>query len=163
TVQVGDANGYYGASQPVSVAAGGAAGADLGITPQPSSVSGTVFDDDNGNGSFDNGEAAVAGATVTLYSGGSPLASTTTDWNGAYSFGGLLPGTYTAAAAAGGYAGSAGVAVTAGGSAVADVPLEPQPATVTGSVFYDDNADGSWQPGAGEGAAAAVTVTLFNG
>ncbi|HVM04742.1 MAG TPA: Ig-like domain repeat protein [Acidimicrobiales bacterium] len=56
------------------------------------SISGTVYNDANGNGSLDAGEAGIAGVTVTR-SGSSTAA--TTDANGNYSFTGLLAGEYT--------------------------------------------------------------------
>ena len=66
---------------------------------QPSSIVGTVFEDDDNDGVQDLGEAPIEGVTVTL-SGtddlGNPVTATaTTDVNGDYLFGGLRPGTYT--------------------------------------------------------------------
>lgn len=55
-----------------------------------------VWKDDNINGLQDGSEPAVSGITVTLYGsdGNSVLATTTTDANGYYSFGGLTAGSY---------------------------------------------------------------------
>ena len=50
-----------------------------------------VWNDLNHNGIQDSGEPGIAGVTVTLSTG----PTTTTDAQGAYSFGGLQPGTYT--------------------------------------------------------------------
>ena len=60
------------------------------------SISGTVYNDLNGNGSFDAGEVGISGVTVT-YSGGTPATSgtTTTNGSGAYTIGGLQAGTYS--------------------------------------------------------------------
>ncbi|CAN5605541.1 hypothetical protein BH10CHL1_BH10CHL1_03290 [soil metagenome] len=53
--------------------------------------------DKNDNGLYEplsNGEAGLAGITVTLLSGGTPVLTTTTDANGVYTFTGLISGTY---------------------------------------------------------------------
>jgi len=64
------------------------------------SISGTVFDDANNNGTQDSGEQGMPGVTVYLdlnHDGqfDSGDISTTTDANGNYSFQNLTPGTYT--------------------------------------------------------------------
>ena len=60
-----------------------------------SSISGTVFLDLNNNALQDGAEAGLSGVSLELLnSGGTVLASTTTDASGAYRFDGLLPGTY---------------------------------------------------------------------
>jgi hypothetical protein len=52
-----------------------------------SSITGTVFDDDNGNGVRDRGEPGLAGFTVNLLDdSGTVVATTTTDSHGHYSF-----------------------------------------------------------------------------
>lgn len=56
-------------------------------------VSGTVFQDLNGNGVKDSGESFVEGRTITLV-GGAEASSTMTDASGAYHFAGLQDGTY---------------------------------------------------------------------
>jgi len=60
------------------------------------SISGTVFNDTNGNGTLNPGETGIAGVTVTLDAGADNTvdATTTTDINGNYSFTLLLSGTY---------------------------------------------------------------------
>ena len=67
---------------------------------RPGAISGTVFDDTNRNGTRQNGEAGLAGATVTLTGvdgKGNPITaiSKPTANDGSYSFGNLVPGTYT--------------------------------------------------------------------
>jgi len=64
------------------------------------SISGTVFDDLNGNGVQDSGEPGLAGLTVYLDLDGSGQyestdPSATTDANGNYTIPGLIPGTYS--------------------------------------------------------------------
>jgi hypothetical protein len=69
-------------------------------------VKGSKFNDVNGNGAWDSGEPTLKDWTITLYTKTpapgvaallfteTAVASTKTDANGAYSFGGLNPGTY---------------------------------------------------------------------
>jgi photosystem II stability/assembly factor-like uncharacterized protein len=60
-------------------------------------ISGTVFNDTNGNGIKDTGEAGVSGLIVQvldLDAGGSAVAVTTTDANGVYQFRSLRDGDY---------------------------------------------------------------------
>ncbi|MGD9648650.1 MAG: SdrD B-like domain-containing protein, partial [Pirellulales bacterium] len=61
----------------------------------PSLISGQVHADRDGDCEVDPGEPLVAGATVELLNAqGTPIASTTTDADGRYSFANLVPGTY---------------------------------------------------------------------
>ncbi|MBW6467239.1 MAG: DUF11 domain-containing protein, partial [Brevefilum sp.] len=59
-------------------------------------VSGTVWDDLNGDGVQDTGELGIPGVTVCLYNaaGTTVIACTTTDVNGDYVFPGVAPGDY---------------------------------------------------------------------
>jgi uncharacterized repeat protein (TIGR01451 family) len=88
----------------------GSAGQDYNFGELPGSLSGTVYFDNNHNGAKDTGEIGIANVTVNLtgYSWGDnnvdnngagddvavAAASTISDSNGAYSFSGLLRGTY---------------------------------------------------------------------
>jgi hypothetical protein len=67
----------------------------FGMYQLPSSLSGKVYNDQNLNGTFDNGEAALSGYEVILSEGANALGRDTSDENGLYSFGGLYGGTYT--------------------------------------------------------------------
>ncbi|HEY1380776.1 MAG TPA: SdrD B-like domain-containing protein [Gemmataceae bacterium] len=61
-------------------------------------LSGHVFEDVNGNGFFDAGDTGFGGLTVQVLdqnNGGTPVAVTTTDANGFYSFTSLRAGNYT--------------------------------------------------------------------
>ncbi|MCL4205900.1 MAG: DUF4347 domain-containing protein, partial [Pirellulaceae bacterium] len=69
---------------------------DVGLY-QPVSIGDFVWEDLDGDGIQDAGEPGVQGVQVTLYDvHGVPVATTTTDPNGFYSFGDLPPGTYSA-------------------------------------------------------------------
>lgn len=71
---------------------------DLGLTPPANSntVGNFVWQDLNGDGLQTAAEPGVPGVTVTLYnSGGTAIATTTTDANGNYIFTGLADGTYS--------------------------------------------------------------------
>jgi hypothetical protein len=76
-------------------------GYNFGNFPLPASLAGFVYVDTNNNGIKDLGELPIAGVIVTLTgtdSHGNPVTkTTTTDTNGAYSFTGLISGTYTLA------------------------------------------------------------------
>ncbi|MBL9135953.1 MAG: carboxypeptidase regulatory-like domain-containing protein, partial [Verrucomicrobiales bacterium] len=80
-------------SRAVSVANGGSANADFGDLAV-GSVTGTVFEDLNGDGSRDAGEPGLGGVTVVLV-GRSIQRSTTTAGDGTYQFGAVAPGTYS--------------------------------------------------------------------
>ncbi len=62
----------------------------------PSGIAGVVFKDENNNGVRNGADSALSGVTIELLnSGSSVISSTTTDADGAYSFSGLAPGTYS--------------------------------------------------------------------
>jgi hypothetical protein len=60
----------------------------------PVSISGNIFSDLNGDGAQQAGEPGLSGWTVVLYSGPTPVQSTTTDLNGNYALTSVGPGTY---------------------------------------------------------------------
>jgi hypothetical protein len=68
------------------------------VVTTPGTISGTVYNDTNNNGSKDAGEAGLPNFIINLYSGstigGAVLKTTTSDANGFYSFGSLTTGTY---------------------------------------------------------------------
>jgi hypothetical protein len=59
-----------------------------------STLSGTVYADNNGNDTLDTGDSGIGGVTLYLYNGTTPIASTTTASNGSYSFTNLPLGSY---------------------------------------------------------------------
>jgi len=58
-------------------------------------ISGTKFEDINGNGAKDSGEPGLAGWTISLMKEGTEVASTVTAADGSYSFTDIVPGSYT--------------------------------------------------------------------
>ena len=58
------------------------------------SISGTKFNDLNGNGARDAGEPGIAGVTIQLKPSSGPMVTATTDASGNFSFTGLAAGTY---------------------------------------------------------------------
>ncbi len=144
---------------------------------QPGSISGTVYNDINGN-DVDDSEPGIAGVTVTLTGTnglGNPVSLTTTSVaGGAYSFTGLSAGTYTITETLpAGYLGENGDVGSLGGSAgtevVSNVSLSSgqsgtsynfgqyQPASIAGIVYLDSNGDDVDES---EPGIAGVTVTL---
>jgi protocatechuate 3,4-dioxygenase beta subunit len=143
----------------------------FGNFPLPGSISGTKFNDSNGNGLLDSGEAGVAGVTINLLSGdgATTLASAVTDASGAFSFSNLVAGTYSL-----GEVLPAGYRqTTPGGNGTFDVSLAPGQSvtdvlfgnqlangTITGTKFEDVNGNGARDPG--EAGLAGVTIVLLN-
>ena len=149
----------------------------------PASISGTVFNDNNADGAKQPGDAGLAGQTVNLIGadGHTILATTTTAPDGTYSFTGLKPASYSVTVidpvgdtfspvgasptlpdsivnAAGG---TGTITLTSGMTAINQNAGVYAPATLTGNVFGDTNADGAHQPG--EGNLASVQVRLLDG
>ncbi|WP_205755997.1 SdrD B-like domain-containing protein, partial [Lacibacter luteus] len=137
-----------------------------------------VWNDLNGNGVQDAGEPGIAGVTVTLTKPDGTTTTTTTDANGAYSFCGLAPGTYSVS-----FATPSGYAPTGsnlGGNDAKD--SDPVGGTVTGITlasgetnntidagyyktaclgdFVWNDLNGNGVQDAGEPGIAGVTVTL---
>jgi sarcosine oxidase gamma subunit len=145
---------------------------------QADSISGTVYNDLNGN-DVDNSEPGIAGVTVTLTGTnglGNPVTLTTTSAsNGTYSFVGLAPGTYTVtetppagyvtetanAGSGGGTAGTAvvsNVTLTSGEAATSYNFGQYQTAALAGTVYVDNNSNDTFD--AGDTGLAGVTVKL---
>jgi protocatechuate 3,4-dioxygenase beta subunit len=126
-------------------------------------ISGTVYNDANGNGSFDSGESGIPGVTVSR-GGGNTI---TTNASGVYSFSGLLAGPYTITyTVPTGFAntGSASHAVSlvAGGSSTGNNFFAQQrDASISGTVYDDANGNGSFD--SGESGIAGVTVSRGGG
>ena len=147
-------------------------GQTFGFAPQ-GSITGTAYDDANGNGTQDGGEAGLAGVTVYVDANGNGVQdtgelSTTTDDTGAFTFAGVAAGTYTVrdVAPAGDTLStptSLTATVTNGAAAAAGafgvtVPVVLNPNTVAGTVYTDTNRNG--QRDVGEAGDAGATVFL---
>jgi SdrD B-like domain/Secretion system C-terminal sorting domain len=150
------------------------------------SIGDFVWFDANGNGAQDAGENGVSNITVTLYNAaGAPIATTTTDGNGAYNFANLPAGTYSVGftlptdfvfttkdataddkdSDADPVTGRTGAIVLAAGQSIITVDAGIKQATapkasVGDFVWNDLDGDGFQDPG--EPGIPGVTVRLFN-
>ena len=129
-------------------------------------LTGTTFDDANGNGFRDSGEGVVTGFTNQLLdsSGVNELARTISDAAGNYAFNGIGPGTYQIKEVL--PSGSATstpnpvVVTTRSGTNVSTSFGNFRVATINGTVFED--LDGSGVQDNGEPGVAGFTVRLVN-
>lgn len=155
--------------------------------PLPITLSGTVFEDFNGNNLQESGDPGIAGVTLALYSlQGTQYVATgltkVTDANGFYRFDGLLPGTYRvvetqpdgylSVGARAGTVGGQTRGVVADADTLSDIMLqggdnslrndfaEARPASLSGHVYADDNRNGFKDPA--ESPIANVTLTLLD-
>ncbi|MCK6396641.1 SdrD B-like domain-containing protein, partial [Zoogloea sp.] len=150
------------------------------VDERPATLGDRVWEDTNANGVQDAGEAGIAGVTVELKDeNGTPVATTTTDANGNYSFT-VTPGTYSVAIVApAGYlvttpnqgndatdsdinaAGQTGPIVLSSGENDPTVDAGLYRAAQLGDrVWLDTNGNG--QQDAGEAGVAGVKVTLLD-
>ena len=146
----------------------------------PSTVSGTVYMDNDFSGTQTGKEKIVSGFQVTLADvNGNPIASDKTNIKGVYEITGVVPGEYTLTATAlDGYAftkaGDGNVMLNLTGGAGMSAPFRVElgttntgldlgmilPGTVSGTVFADRNDDGMMD--AGENGLPGVTVRLMS-
>ncbi|MEM7390993.1 MAG: SdrD B-like domain-containing protein, partial [Verrucomicrobiota bacterium] len=136
-------------------------------------INGSVFEDIDGDGLFDPEDTnGVAGATVRLQigAGNTPHATTKTDGNGFYQFTNLLPEIYrvieddpagfvSTADRDGGDPSRIDLTLLSRDVSVSNDFLDARPATVNGSVYEDEDADGVFDLGFDQ-PLAGVTVTL---
>lgn len=164
TVEETDPLGY-GSTTPnvrnVSVAAGGSANASFG-DQAAGTVAGSVFEDTNGDGSRDPGEAGIGGVTVRL-TGTAGQRTTTTSGDGSYQFPGTAPGTYTVEEFDPvGFTSTTPnvrtVNLAAGGTAGASFGDQAS-GTVGGVVYEDVNGNGLQE--AGEPGLGGVSIRLL--
>ncbi len=148
----------------VTVPPNGSATANFGFTP-PGRISGTVFNDLNGSGTYDAGEG-LPNISITISGAGGPY-TITTDVNGGYSQTGLAVGSYSvdidttdidippgATLTIG--SDPTSVTVPANGTATADFGFTP-PGSISGIVYVDLNGNNTHN--AGEGLPN-ITVTI---
>jgi protocatechuate 3,4-dioxygenase beta subunit len=168
TVQETDPNGFVSTTTnavPVTVPGGGATTANFGDQAK-GTVAGSVFNDLNGTGVQDPGEAGIGSVTVSLINPttGAVIATTTTAGDGSYLFPGITPGSYTVRETdPNGYVSTTAnlipITVPPGGAANAQFG-DQQVGTITGIVFND--ANGSGVQNAGEQGLGGITVELIN-
>jgi hypothetical protein len=161
----------------VAVTSGTTTTQNQGVTTTPGSISGEEYVDTNRNNVLDPGESPVtSGVTVTLETStggqvqganGRPIAPTTTDANGAYSFTDVpvgtnyqvvftAPGGDTFTSTNGGDVTT--VAVTTGTTTTVNAGVTTDPGTITGTEYADSNLNGSFDTG--EPVVSGVTVRL---
>lgn len=130
-------------------------------------LSGTKFNDVNGNGTRDSGEPGLQGWTIQLFNGSNPLpvATTTTASDGSYSFTGLTLGSYRVREVnqTGWVQTTANPAdvMVLGATTVCGLDFGNfQLGLITGAKFNDVNGDGARQ--AGEPGLQGWTIQLMN-
>jgi large repetitive protein len=176
--------GAYGNGSPnvvgVTLPPGGAA--IVNFAELAGGLSGAVYRDLNQDGTRQSGDTGIAGVTITLSgttSEGADICTlinctTTTEADGSYSFNGLPAGTYNVTETQPlGYADGAETAglagattsdnvirglVLTGGSTAPNNLFGENLATITGTVYIDENADRSLTPG--EVGIPSVTIRL---
>ncbi|MEM6455910.1 MAG: SdrD B-like domain-containing protein [Acidobacteriota bacterium] len=159
----------------LTVPAGDTGVADFAYREQLANVVGVVWDDANNNGVFDAGESALPNVTVTISGTGVALTRTTAA-DGSYASGDVPAGIYavvvdTATLPAGygptfdsdglGTPNTVTVAAPAGGTGVADFGYRLLPSRVVGTVWDDQNENGTLD--AGEPGYANVPVLVSDG
>ncbi len=145
----------------------------------PSSISGRVHADKNGDCTYQEGEQWLAGVEVQLRdSAGNVIATTVTGSDGVYTFNGLAPGVYSVfEVQPGGYFDGGEKVGTAGGTVggndlITNIQLGPgvtatgydfcenEPVSLSGYVYLDLDNDGVRD--AGESGIAGVTLVLLD-
>ncbi|MBL8474054.1 MAG: carboxypeptidase regulatory-like domain-containing protein, partial [Rhodocyclaceae bacterium] len=113
---------------------------------QKASIGDRVWQDTNGNGIQDAGEAGVSGVTVKLLNaGGSVVATTSTNASGNYLFSGLTPGDYAIQVVA-----PAGMSISAkdqGTNDAADSDVDPVSGKTVLTTLTSGENDLSWDAG----------------
>ncbi len=144
---------------------------DFGYDSASNAISGSIFQDNDGDGIQDPGENFLAGVTVTLT--GTSGATTTTDANGFYRFGSLADGTYTVTVTQpgsttqtldpdGAVKNNATTVVATGGNLYANRDFAYQPTgalTLGDTLYFDWNGDGAQDPS--EEGISSVDVFLY--
>ena len=145
---------------------------------EPSSISGRIHADRDGDCDYDEDEPLLAGVTVQLYNANGELVATTeTDENGEYLFENLEPGSYTVVELqpegffdGGERAGSEGglvtndriaeIVLTSGTSAVNYDFCELEPSSISGRVHADNDGNCVFDPG--DTPLEGVTIELLD-
>jgi len=144
-------------------------GLAFGNRPLLASISGTKFNDLNGNGIRDAGEPGLGGVTIQLRNPAGQTTTATTDASGAFSFAGLVPGAYTLSEivptgftqTAPAAPGTFNIALAAGQNATGFLfgnRAAAQTGSISGTKFNDANGNGVRDPG--EAGQSGVTIQL---
>ncbi|MCC9000411.1 MAG: carboxypeptidase regulatory-like domain-containing protein, partial [Candidatus Contendobacter sp.] len=147
----------------IAVPPGGGASANFGDR-QIGSVAGREFNDLNGNGIQDAGEAGISGVRIELVDTlGTVVQSVITAGDGSYFFSSVSPGAYTVRKTdPAGYISTTpseiAITVPPGGAASANFGDRQQGGTISGVVFNDLNGNGIQETG--EPGIGGVTLTL---
>jgi uncharacterized protein YdeI (BOF family) len=136
----------------------------------PTDLTVRVYVDADGSGTFNAGDAPVAGATVTASSQDGTSAQATTDAQGAATLAGLEPGTYTLSL--GGNAPAGAVLSTAseplftassqGGPGTAEFRFSYFPGSLNGVLYRDENGNNVFDA-ATDLPAPSIPVELYAG
>jgi hypothetical protein len=138
---------------------------DLGFV-RPVSLGSTVWQDENADGTQDDGEPTILGATVTLldsagvvidgdpYTAGSQPVTTMTDSDGQYFFNGLPPGDYRV---------RVDLSTVAGGGALIPSPVQVADPDLAGDNNTDSNIDIVFDPILIDQIHTSGVVTLLAG
>jgi Ca2+-binding RTX toxin-like protein len=127
-------------------------------------ISGTSFEDRNGDGFYAASEAGLSGRTITLMDAIGRQSTTSTDENGAYAFTGLAAGIYTVTEAVqGDYIQTTPTGrshtVTIGDDDIAGLDFgNLRPGSISGTVYDDVNS--SSRIDSGDRRSGAVTVFI---
>lgn len=126
------AAGFQSQSQSVMTEPNQASVVNFTLVANPGSISGTVRDSTN--------STAIPLANVELLdSNGVPIASTTANGSGQYTFDNLAPGTYQVRSFVTNYSTTTvSSTVTAGNTTLTNIFLEPNPGSIQGEVVDDD-------------------------
>ncbi|MFN8440445.1 MAG: SdrD B-like domain-containing protein [Caldilineaceae bacterium] len=163
----GDTQGANDNTISVTLNNSGVNGNDF-LDTKPVTITGHVYNDLNGNGSFNGGEPGISSVVITLSTG----ITAATDANGVYTFTNVLPGTYTLTETnPSGYTSTGDVqgtnddritlTVTSGSNVTGQDFFDAQFANITGAVYDDLNGNGIHDPG--EPGIPGVLITLSNG
>ena len=123
------ATNYTPQTTTVTVSPGATTAQTFALVPQPGTITGTLTDSVT--------SAAISGATVSYTGPGGSSGNTISGSDGTYSLVALPEGSYTVIASdATFYVPSSGLPVTVGpgGTSTQNIPLSPQPATISGTV-----------------------------
>ncbi|MBB3219507.1 SdrD B-like domain-containing protein [Pseudoduganella umbonata] len=144
--------------------------ADAGLY-RHASISSTVWNDTDGDGTLDAGESGIGNVSVSLLdANGGVVATARTDAAGHYQFGDLKPGTYSlkfdaatlpqGVTFAAGNGSTAQVTLSSGQNAVFEAPANTQLGKIASTVWEDSNANGVQD--SGEAGVAGATVSLID-